>query len=82
MLAALLSRQRTITPSGASVDSYGRISRYGTIADAGTFVDEHTAIVAAIKRRDKRAALALTRDHVESSRTLLLEQVGSLAVVP
>jgi len=46
------------------------------------FVDEHTAIVAAIKRRDKRAALALTRDHVESSRTLLLEQVGALAVIP
>jgi hypothetical protein len=26
--------------------------------------------------------LALTRDHVESSRTLLLEQVGALAVIP
>jgi DNA-binding GntR family transcriptional regulator len=46
------------------------------------FVDEHTAIVAAIKRRDKRAAVALTREHVESSRELLLEQIGALAVVP
>ena len=46
------------------------------------FVDEHTAIVAAIRRRDKRAAVALTRDHVESSRELLLEQIGELAVVP
>ncbi len=46
------------------------------------FVDEHKAIVAAIKRRDKRAAVALTREHVESSRKLLLEQIGALAVVP
>lgn len=46
------------------------------------FVDEHTAIVAAIRRRDKRAAVALTREHVEASRELLLEQVGELAVVP
>ncbi len=46
------------------------------------FVDEHQAIVAAIKRRDKRAAVALTREHVESSRELLLEQIGALAVVP
>ena len=44
MLADLLSRQKYIAPSGASVDSYGRISRYGTIADAGTFVDEHSAL--------------------------------------
>jgi DNA-binding GntR family transcriptional regulator len=46
------------------------------------FVDEHTAIVAAIRRRDKRAAVTLTREHVEASRELLLEQVGELAVVP
>ena len=46
------------------------------------FVDEHTAIVAAIKRRDKRAALALTREHVDSSQELLREQVGALAVIP
>ena len=46
------------------------------------FVDEHKAIVAAIRRRDKRAAVALTREHVESSQELLLEQVGELAVVP
>jgi len=46
------------------------------------FVDEHKAIVAAIRRRDKRAAVALTREHVESSRELLLEQIGELAVVP
>ena len=38
--------------------------------------------VAAIRRRDKRAAVALTRAHVESSRELLLEQIGELAVVP
>jgi DNA-binding GntR family transcriptional regulator len=46
------------------------------------FVDEHKTIVAAIRRRDKRAAVALTREHVESSQELLLEQVGELAVVP
>ena len=46
------------------------------------FDDEHKAIVAAIRRRDKRAAVALTREHVERSRELLLEQIGALAVVP
>ena len=46
------------------------------------FVDEHTAIVTAIKRRDKRATVALTREHVEKSQELLLEQIGELAVVP
>jgi HK97 family phage portal protein len=44
MLADLLSRQKYIAPNGASVDSYGRISRYGTVADAGTFVDENSAL--------------------------------------
>ena len=44
MLATLLTRQKYITPSGASVDSYGRISRFGSVADAGTLVDQWSAL--------------------------------------
>lgn len=44
LLAKLLTRQTYSTPSGASVDSYGRISRVGAISDAGTFVDEYSAL--------------------------------------
>jgi HK97 family phage portal protein len=44
MLADLLTRQKYITPSGASVDSYGRISRFGSVADAGTLVDQWSAL--------------------------------------
>ena len=44
MLADLLSRSKYITPSGASVDSYGRISRFGSVADAGTLVDQWSAL--------------------------------------
>jgi len=44
MLNRLLTRQKVTTPSGASVDSYGRISRYPTDTWAGTYVDTFSAI--------------------------------------
>jgi len=44
MLAKLLTRQTYISPSGASVDSYGRISRFGNSSDAGVIVDQVTAL--------------------------------------
>ncbi len=46
------------------------------------FVDEHEAIIDAVQRRDKRAAAALVRDHVESSRKRLLDRLASLPIVP
>lgn len=46
------------------------------------FVDEHVAIIEAIRRRDKRQAGALVREHVESSRKRMLDALADLAVVP
>jgi len=46
------------------------------------FVDEHAQIVDAIQRRDKRGAAALIKEHVEHSRAMFFDQIGSLSVVP
>lgn len=46
------------------------------------FVDEHCAIIDAIKRRDKRQAATLVRDHVESSRKRTLEAISNPVIVP
>jgi DNA-binding GntR family transcriptional regulator len=50
--------------------------------DLSHFVDEHTAIIEAIQRSDKRAATSLIRGHVESSRKRLLNRIASLPIVP
>jgi HK97 family phage portal protein len=44
MLNNLLKRQRVTLPSGAAVDSYGRISRYPADTWAGTYVDTWQAL--------------------------------------
>lgn len=46
------------------------------------FVDEHMAIVNAIARREKRPAVALIKDHIESSRKRVIERLESQPVVP
>ncbi|NJM91174.1 MAG: FCD domain-containing protein, partial [Myxococcales bacterium] len=46
------------------------------------FVDEHGEIIDAIQRRDKRQAVALMKDHVDSSRKRLLDSLAGLAIVP
>ncbi len=45
------------------------------------FIAEHGRIIDVIQRRDRRQALALIRDHVESSRRRVLDALGSAAVV-
>lgn len=46
------------------------------------FVAEHTGMIEALQRRDKRAAIGLIKDHVASSQDMLLAKIGSLAVIP
>jgi DNA-binding GntR family transcriptional regulator len=46
------------------------------------YVEEHTAIIDAVQRRDKRAAASLVKDHVENSRKRLLDRIASLPIVP
>jgi DNA-binding GntR family transcriptional regulator len=87
-LARACGNSRLTHATGELIEQFDRLitmNMNNVLREAGNlqqFVDEHTAIVAAIRRRDKRAAIALTREHVECSQDLLLEQVGALAVVP
>lgn len=46
------------------------------------FATEHAEIVAAIRKREKRAAATLVKEHIESSRKRLLERLESQPVVP
>lgn len=47
-----------------------------------TFVAEHANLIDAMQRRDRRAALSLLQEHVESSEEMLLARIGTLSVVP
>jgi DNA-binding GntR family transcriptional regulator len=87
-LARACGNSRLARATSEVIEQFDRLiymNMSNVLREAGNlqqFVDEHTAIVAAIRRRDKRAAIALTRQHVDRSQDLLLEQVGALAVVP
>lgn len=45
-------------------------------------VGEHAALIDAMQRRDKRAALAVSRSHVDDARSRLADTLSTLAVVP
>ena len=45
-------------------------------------VGEHAALIDAMQRRDKRAALAVARGHVDDARSRLAATLSTLAVVP
>jgi DNA-binding GntR family transcriptional regulator len=49
--------------------------------DLADFVAEHSAIIDAIQKRDKRQAVALARDHIESSRRRVLHALENLSVI-
>jgi DNA-binding GntR family transcriptional regulator len=69
-----------------TIEQFDRLTYMSVTADeAGslaTFVDEHGAIIDAIQRRDKRQAVALIKEHVDSSRKRLLDSLARLPVVP
>lgn len=62
--------------------TYVSVTRSPSPAGLQQFVDEHAEIVDALKRRDKRQAAALIRDHIESSRKRTLEAIANPAIVP
>lgn len=57
------------------------IARFDT-SGLAALVGEHVELIDALQRRDKRAALACARAHVEDARTRLLDSLSNLAVVP
>ena len=46
------------------------------------FVAEHGGLIDALQRRDKRQALALSRDHAEGSRKRVFDALADLSIVP
>ncbi len=46
------------------------------------FVDEHAEIVDALRRRDKRQAAMLVREHIETSRKRTLAAIANPVIVP
>lgn len=69
------------------IEQFDRLTYVGvsSLGDRGAlrhFVDEHAEIIDAMRRRDKRGASALAREHIESSRKRLLISLADLVVVP
>lgn len=69
------------------IEQFDRLTYVGvsSLGDRGAlqhFVDEHAKIIDAMRRRDKRQASALAREHIESSRKRLLVSLSNLVVVP
>lgn len=50
--------------------------------DFSRFNNEHAEIVAALRARDKRRAVALVRQHIEASRQRTIQALANPAVVP
>jgi DNA-binding GntR family transcriptional regulator len=46
-----------------------------------TFVQEHGEIIDAIQARKRRQAIALSRAHIDSSRSRVLEELGAASIV-
>lgn len=61
--------------------TYMSIVRF-EISALSELVSEHGELIDALQARDKRAALAVARSHLEEARDRLLESLSNLAVVP
>ncbi len=68
------------------LDQFDRLTTM-SVAQSGpegreSFVGEHGLLIDALQRRDKRQAVALSRDHAESSRKRVLNALADLSVIP
>ncbi len=68
------------------LDQFDRLT-YMSVTQSGPegrsrFVAEHGGLIDALQRRDKRQALALSRDHAEGSRKRVFDVLDDLSIVP
>lgn len=87
MLAAICGNSRLAKATIELIQQFERytyvsIGRLAKPLNMERFEREHAAIVDAIKRRNKREALTIIREHVEASRRRTLEVLASAVVVP
>jgi DNA-binding GntR family transcriptional regulator len=51
------------------------------LVDLGDFVAQHCALIDALQTRDKRQAIAVSREHIDGSRRRVLQALESVSVV-
>ncbi|HZH52127.1 MAG TPA: GntR family transcriptional regulator [Microvirga sp.] len=84
-IAANCGNSRLARAGCEAIEQYERLT-YVSVTSSGElsladFVAEHSAIIDAIQKRDKRQAVALARDHIESSRRRVLDALESMSVI-
>lgn len=84
-LAAKCGNSRLARAGCEAIEQYERLT-YVSVTSShelslADFVAEHGAIIDAIQRRDRRQALALAREHIESSRRRVLDALENLSVI-
>ncbi|MCZ7562676.1 MAG: GntR family transcriptional regulator [Burkholderiales bacterium] len=62
--------------------TYTGLAALGDARSLERFVAEHGVLIDAIERRDRRAAVAAIRHHIEGSRKRMLAQLAHPAIVP
>ena len=86
-LAAICGNNRMSDAAINLIDQFDRftfisVGRLPQPVDFSRFNDEHDAMIDALRRRDRRAAVALVRAHIEASRQRTMQSLASAAVVP
>lgn len=67
------------------IDQFDRLT-YTSVTSSpgvvlGDFVDQHCALIDAVQEREKRQALAISREHIEDSRRRVLQALENMPVV-
>jgi DNA-binding GntR family transcriptional regulator len=62
--------------------TYVSVGRLQQPLDFTRFNEEHSAIIEALRARDKRRAVAIVRSHIEASRLRTLQALANPAIVP
>jgi DNA-binding GntR family transcriptional regulator len=86
-LAGICGNGRLARTAAEFIDQFTRFthvsaSRLRQPLRLGQFVGEHTAIVAAIRDRDRRRAQTILRNHIEASRRRILDALENPPIVP
>jgi GntR family transcriptional regulator, rspAB operon transcriptional repressor len=67
------------------IEQFDRLTYTSVTSDPtvvlGDFVAEHCALIDAIQARDKRQAVAISKEHIESSRRRVLQTLESMSVI-
>lgn len=82
----LCGNHRLLVAARDVIEQFDRLT-YTSVSMSGPqgrvqFVGEHAAMIDAIQQRDKRLAVALSRDHVEGARRIVLDTLEHPTIVP